>query len=69
MKLINKIIEYVLAFLVVVMVAGCFWQIFTRFILNDPSKWTEELLRYALIVTRHFIVDAKSILFSQLHPY
>lgn len=21
------------------------------------------------IVTRHFIVDAKSILFSQLHPY
>ena len=43
MKLLNKIIEYVLAFLVVVMVAGCFWQIFTRFILNDPSKWTEEL--------------------------
>ena len=31
------------------MVAGCFWQIFTRFILNNPSKWTEELLRYALI--------------------
>ncbi len=49
MKVLNKIIEYVLAFLVVVMVAGCFWQIFTRFILNDPSKWTEELLRYALI--------------------
>ena len=49
MKLFNKIIEYVLAFLVVVMVAGCFWQIFTRFILNDPSQWTEELLRYALI--------------------
>lgn len=49
MKLLNKIIEYVLAFLVIVMVAGCFWQIFTRFILNNPSKWTEELLRYALI--------------------
>lgn len=49
MKLLNKIIEYVLAFLVIVMVVGCFWQIFTRFILNDPSQWTEELLRYALI--------------------
>lgn len=49
MKLLNKIIEYILAFLVIVMVTGCFWQIFTRFILNDPSKWTEELLRYALI--------------------
>lgn len=49
MKILNKIIEYVLAILVVVMVAGCFWQIFTRFILNNPSSWTEELLRYALI--------------------
>lgn len=49
MKILNKIIEYALAFLVVVMVCGCFWQIFTRFILNDPSQYTEELLRYALI--------------------
>ena len=25
------------------------WQIFTRWILNDPSTFTEELLRYLLI--------------------
>lgn len=49
MKKLNKVLEYILAFLMVVMVVGCFWQIFTRFILNDPSSWTEELLRYALI--------------------
>lgn len=49
MKILNKVIEYILATLVIVMVAGCFWQIFTRFILKNPSQWTEELLRYALI--------------------
>lgn len=49
MKVINKVIEYILAALVAVMVLGCFWQIFTRFILNNPSQWTEEFLRYALI--------------------
>ena len=49
MKVLNKIIEYILAFLVAVMVVGCFWQIFTRFILNNPSQYTEELLRYSLI--------------------
>ena len=49
MKILNKILEYVLAILVVVMVAGCIWQIVTRFILQNPSDWTEELVRYALI--------------------
>lgn len=49
MKILNKVIEYILAILVIVMVVGCFWQIFTRFILKNPSQWTEELLRYALI--------------------
>lgn len=49
MKLLNKILETVLAVVVAVMVIGCFWQVFTRFILNNPSKYTEELLRYLLI--------------------
>lgn len=49
MKILNKIIEYILAALVFVMVVGCFWQIFTRFVMNNPSQWTEEFLRYALI--------------------
>lgn len=49
MKVLNKILETVLAILVAVMVIGCFWQVFTRFVLNNPSKYTEELLRYLLI--------------------
>ena len=49
MKALNKILENILAVLVAVMVLGCIWQVVTRFILNNPSKYTEEFLRYALI--------------------
>lgn len=49
MKILDKILETVLGLMVAVMVLGCFWQVFTRFILNSPSKYTEELLRYLLI--------------------
>lgn len=49
MKILNKVLGYVMAALVGIMVLGCCWQVVTRFILNDPSKYTEEFLRYALI--------------------
>ena len=49
MKVLNKMLETILAVLVAVMVLGCIWQVATRFILNNPSKYTEEFLRYALI--------------------
>ncbi len=49
MKLLNKILEILLGIVVAVMVAGCLWQVCTRFVLNSPSKYTEELLRYLLI--------------------
>lgn len=49
MKVLNKVLETILAVLVAVMVLGCIWQVATRFILNNPSKYTEEFLRYALI--------------------
>lgn len=45
----NKILRAILAVMVAVMVLACCWQVITRFILNDPSKYTEEFLRYALI--------------------
>ncbi len=51
MKIVDKILETVLSLLVAVMVLGCVWQVFTRFALNSPSKYTEELLRYLLIWT------------------
>ena len=37
MKILDKILETVLGLMVAVMVLGCFWQVFTRFILNSPS--------------------------------
>lgn len=49
MKIVNRILEAVLAALVAMMVVGCFWQVITRFLLHNPSKYTEELLRYMLI--------------------
>lgn len=49
MKTVNKILGYAIAALVGIMVLGCCWQVITRFILNSPSKYSEEFLRYALI--------------------
>lgn len=49
MKIVNKILGYAIAVLVGIMVLGCCWQVVTRFVLNSPSKYTEEFLRYALI--------------------
>lgn len=48
-KAVNTLLRFVLAALVAVMVLACCWQVITRFVLNDPSKYTEELLRYMLI--------------------
>jgi TRAP-type C4-dicarboxylate transport system permease small subunit len=48
-NILNKVIEVVMVVLIVAMVCGNFWQIFTRFVLNNAASWTEEFLRYALI--------------------
>ena len=49
MKVLNKVLEMAMVALMAIMVLGCCWQVITRFILNNPSKYTEEFLRYALI--------------------
>jgi len=46
---IDKVIEIVLMGLLSLMVFNVSWQVFSRFILGDPSSWTEELTRYSLI--------------------
>lgn len=48
-KIMNKLMMAIMAFLMFVMLAGAVWQVFTRFVLRDPSIFTEELLRYTLI--------------------
>ena len=49
MKVLNKVLGYTISALVGFMTLVCCWQVVTRFILNSPSKYTEEILRYALI--------------------
>lgn len=49
MKTLNKLLSTILSVLVGLMVVVCCWQVITRFVLNSPSKYTEEILRYMLI--------------------
>ncbi len=53
MKKIDEILDKGMRFLMAVamfaLVAGGFWQIFTRWILGNPSTFTEEFMRYMLI--------------------
>lgn len=46
---IDKLLEWLLVFLMGISVVNVLWQVFTRFILNNPSSFTEELARYLLI--------------------
>lgn len=53
MKKLDKILDDVMRCLMAIsmlsLVVGGFWQIFTRWILKDPSTFTEEFMRYMLI--------------------
>lgn len=53
MKKLDHILEVVIKFLMAVamtaLVFGGTWQIFTRWILNNPSTFTDEFNRYVLI--------------------
>lgn len=46
---IDFIIKWLLIILMALMVLNVLWQVFTRFILRDPSSFTDELSRYLLI--------------------
>ena len=46
---IDKIIAYFLSFIMAVMVVNVLWQVFTRFVMSNPSSFTDELARYLMI--------------------
>ncbi|HKJ68351.1 MAG TPA: TRAP transporter small permease [bacterium] len=51
-RLISVVDSFLKWFVIVVMAANVInvlWQVFTRFVLGNPSSWTEELARYLLI--------------------
>ncbi len=47
--LIDKMMFVLLGLIMLLLVVMAVWQVFTRFVLNNPSTFTEELLRYGLI--------------------
>lgn len=48
-KILDESIKFIMAVTMFALVAGGFWQIFTRWVLNDPSTVTEEFMKYTLI--------------------
>jgi TRAP-type C4-dicarboxylate transport system permease small subunit len=48
-NIITKILSIILIILMAIMVLDVTWQVFTRFILQDPSSFTEELAGFLLI--------------------
>ncbi len=46
---LDAVIRWFLIILMALMTINVLWQVFTRFILQDPSSFTEELARYMLI--------------------
>lgn len=46
---VDRYLSYALIVLMGVSVINVLWQVFTRFILQDPSSYTEELARFLLI--------------------
>ncbi len=46
---VDKVLEWSLIVLMAANVLNVLWQVFTRFILKNPSSFTEELARYLLI--------------------
>jgi len=48
-KLLDRSLELLVIVVVAVLVVDVSWQVFTRFILKDPSTWSEELAVFLLI--------------------
>ena len=48
-KALDKALELLVIVVVAVLVLDVLWQVFTRYILEHPSSWTEELATFLLI--------------------
>ena len=46
---IDRFLGWVLVVIMSLMVVNVLWQVFSRFVLGDPSSYTEELARYLMI--------------------
>ncbi len=48
-RILDKFLEVLVMVAVAVLVIDVLWQVFTRFVMGDPSSWTEELATFLLI--------------------
>ena len=48
-KLVDTALRALLVVLVIALVTSVAWQVMSRYLLSDPSPWTEELARFLLI--------------------
>ena len=48
-KVVDAALRALLVVLVVMLVVSIAWQVMSRYLLDDPSPWTEELARFLLI--------------------
>lgn len=48
-KFIDKVAERLLVILMGVLTLDVLWQVISRYVMTNPSSWTEELARYLLI--------------------
>lgn len=46
---VNNVVKYIVSVLFIVLVVLVFTQVVTRFIINYPLSWSEEISRYAMI--------------------
>ena len=48
-KMLTRILETLLTVVMTVLVLDVVWQVFSRYVLKDPSSWTEELATFLMI--------------------
>lgn len=48
-KVLDRSLEVLVAVSMAVLVLDVVWQVFTRYVLQDPSSWTEELATFLMI--------------------
>ena len=48
-KILDRALEVLVTVSMTVLVVDVVWQVFTRYILRDPSDWTEELATFLMI--------------------
>jgi len=48
-NLLDRLILSICSFALMLLVVVVTWQVFSRYVLNDPSSWTDELARYVMV--------------------